>query len=348
MRKSVIKNSRGEAVRLFGREEKMANHLQRMVNSFGYEVQITTLTEICKLISEQKFFELAPADYVPVIVGQGAWSSNIVTYRSFDVADSFESGLINVGGESSRLASADAGVDSLTQRVFNWAKEITWAIPELEEASRSGNWDLVAAKEESRKKNWDLGVQHTAFLGLNGQNGSTGAAYGLLNQPSVNVNSTTITQPISAMSTAQLKAFTAALIEQYRANCNRTAWPTHFLIPESDYNGLASQASPDFPIKSTLELLEEAFKLITRKPEFKILPCAYADAAYHLDVPSIVGKQVYALYNYDEKSIKMQCPVPYTNTLANSLNNFQFQNAAYGQITGVLAVRPLEALYFQY
>src|SRR6185437_11294622 len=295
-------------------------------NSLGYEIDITTLTTIMSRITEQKFFEIAPADYLPLRVGEGAWSSNLVTYRSFQMGGAFEEGIVNTGSNNSRLAVADAGVDSLSIEVFNWGKEISWNIFDLELAARSGNWDLVAAKEKARKKNSDLGIQKVAFLGTN--SGTNAACLGLLNQPGISNNNTTITKPISSMITAELKAFTAAIVEQYRNNNNRTAWPTHFIIPESDYNGLASQASPDFPINSTLMLLEETFQIITRKKDFKILPLAYGDMKY-----SGFSYQIYVLLNYDEESLRMDIPVDYTNTLANSLDNFMFQNVGYGQFT---------------
>lgn len=349
----LVTNAKGEEIKLTPREKFHANYIQKQLNerhanSLGYEISITTLTQIMKKITEQKFFEAAPADYLPVRVGEGSWSTNLTTYRSFDIADQFETGIINTGGQNSRLASADAGVDSLNIKVYPWAKSIGWSIFDLEYAAKSGNWDIVSAKEKARKKNWDLGVQRVAFLGARGNNGSGGACLGLLNQAGVTVNTTVITKKISSMTTAELKTFTATVIDTYRANCNRTAWPTHFIIPESDYNGLASQASADFPIKSTLQLLEEMFQVITKRKDFKILPLSYADAAYHSDVTSIVGKQVYTLLNYDEESIRMDVPLDYTNTLANSIDNFSFQNVGYGQFTGVLAYRPLEILYFQY
>lgn len=354
----IISDLTGQPIELTPQEQYSADVMQRKFNSaqrkfsnaLGYEVSITTLTTIMKKITEQKFFEIPPADYLPVRVGEGTWSSNLVTYRSFDIADIFETGIVNLGGQNSRLATADTGVDALTIQVLNWAKSIGWSIFDLEEAAKSGNWDIVTAKEKARKRNWDLGVQRVAFLGAEGQNGSGGNCLGLLNQQGITTNTTLITQAISAMSTSQLKTFTAGIVEAYRSNNNRTAFPTHFVIPESDYNGLASQASPDFPIKSTLELLEETFQIICRRKDFKILPLAYADGAYNTQfVPSsspIYGKQVYVLLNYDEESLRMDIPLQYTNTLANSLDNFSFQNVGYGQFTGVLAYRPLEMLYF--
>lgn len=330
-------------------QNQYGNHpMTPMLNSIGYEVAITTLTTITKKISEQKFYEIPFADYFPIRVGEGTWSTNLTTYRSFDVADEFETGIINTGGQNSRLASADAAVDALNIKVYPWGKSIGWSIFDIEFAAKSGNWDLVAAKEKSRKRNWDLGIQRIAFLGARGLNGSAGSCLGLLNQPGVTINNTVITKAISTMTTAELKTFTAAVVEAYRSNSNRTCFPSVFAIPESDYNGLAATVSPDFPIKSILQLLEEMFAVICRNKSFKILPLAYADAAYHGDVASIAGKQIYTLLNYDEESIRMDIPLDYTNTLANSLDNFSFQNAGYGQFTGALAYRPLEMLYFQY
>lgn len=348
LKQPTITNSRGEPIKLTPAEQWHADWMQRQVNdkfgnALGYEVNITTLTTIVKKVTEQKFFEIPPADYLPVKVGEGTWSSQLTTYRSFEMADEFETGLINTGGQNARLATADAGVDALTIQVKNWAKSVGWSIFDLELAAKSGNWDLVAAKEKSRKKNWDLGIQRVAFLGARGLNGTGGAVLGLLNQAGITTNTTVIAKAISSMSTGELKTFCAAVVEAYRSNCARTAWPTHFIIPESDYNGLASQASPDFPIKSTLQLLEEMFQVITRKKDFKILPLAYGDNAY-----SGLGYQIYVLLNYDEESVRMDIPLDYTNTLANSLDNFSFQNAAYGQFTGCLAYRPLEMMYFTY
>lgn len=345
-----IVNSEGvKTVKFNAREKKVQEVCQKMVNALGYEVNITTLTTLMAKITEQKFFEIFPADFMPVRVGEGAWSSNLLTYRSFNMGDQFETGIINTGGQNARLASADAGVDSLTIKVYNWAKAVGWSLFDLELAAKSGNWDLISAKEKSRKKNWDLGIQRVAFLGARGNNGASGNCLGLLNQAGITTNTTIITKAISAMTTTELKTFTALVVEAYRSNAVRTCYPSHFAIPESDYNGLASQASPDFPIKSTLQLLEEMFQVICHNPKFKILSLAYADAAYHSDVAAIAGKQVYVLYNgQDEEALRMDIPVDYTNTLANSIDNFSFQNVGYGQFTGVLAYRPAEMLYFTY
>lgn len=321
---------------------------EKMKNALGYEIQMTSLTTILKKVSQQKFFEISPADYLPVRVGEGAWGTNLTAYRSFSIGDQWETGIVNTGGNNARLASADAAVDSVNIKIFPWAKSVGWSIIDLEMAAKSGSWDLIEAKGKALKKDWDLGIQRLSFLGMRGMNGPTGQAQGLLALPGATVNTSIITAPISAYTPAQLKAFCVAIVESYRANSGRTVFPTHFIMPESDYNGLASQASPDFPIKSTLQLLEEMFKVVCRNAAFKILPLAYADAAYHADVSAIAGKQVYMLLNYDEESLQQNIPVDFTPTAANTIDGFGFQYVAYGQATGVLLLRPLELIYYVY
>lgn len=335
-----VYNSEGKLITLAeGREKRIANSLQRYCNDLGYEINITTLTTVLKKITDQSFYEIAFADYVPVVIGEGAWSDFLTTYRQFAIADDFATGVINTADNNARLAQANTGIDAVTNPVINWAKEINWTIPQLEQASRSGNWDLITGLEESRKTNWDLGLQKIAFLGLAG----TSNILGLLNQTGVTNDTLTLTSPISNLSTADLKTFCSVILNVYRANNFRTAWPTAFIMPESDYLGLAAPASSDFPIRSTLSLLEETFQVMTKNKSFKILPCAYGDKANNT-----LGVQRYALTNQNEKSIRMNIPVDYTNTLANSMNNFQFANVGYGQFTGVVALKPAELYYLSF
>lgn len=338
-------NKIGEPILLTEREQIIANNLQgefnAKYNALGAEVNITTLTTIMKKVSMQKFFRIPPADYLPVRVGEGAWSSNLLTYRSFNIADDFSTGIVNTGANNTRLAVADAGVDAVPINVYNWAKEIGWTIMDLEQASKAGNWDLVTAKEKARKTNWDLGIQQVAFLGLKGNSN----VLGLLNQSGITTNTTALTVPLKTLTADNLSIFMGNLLDLYRTNCSRSAMPTHFAIPESDYLGLALPSSSTFPVLSKLDLMQNTFRTMTQNKNFQILPCAYGDAAYNA---GFINKQCYALYNYEEESLRMDIPVDYTNSLANSLNNFSFNNVGYGQFTGALAYRPLELYYFQY
>jgi hypothetical protein len=88
--------------------------------------------------------------------------------------------------------------------------------------------------------------------------------------------------------------------------------------------------------------LKQAFSEIGLT-KIAILPLSYAQKA-------ISGLSVdrYVMYNYDSDSLAMNIPVDYTSTLANTINGFQWENAAYGQYTSVKAFRPKEVLYFDF
>lgn len=355
--KQQIFNSKGEPIRLNSQEQARASMLQRQYdteirnslpgaernNALGYEIDITSLTALLKSVTEQKFFTLPFADYVPVVVGEGAWATEITKYRDFSVGDSFDSGILNTGANQSRLAEVDSAVDAVTTPVINWAKQISWSFMDLQIASRSGNWDIVSSKEKSRKRNWDLGIQDIVFWGAP----DLVNVKGLLTLSGVTSNTSLITKYISAMNASEFQAFLAGLLEAYRANSNRTAKPTHFIIPEADYNGLATSVDETYPLKSRLERMQESMALMTQNPNFKILPCAYADQATNAAVAGL-NKNRYTLLNYDEDTIRMDIPVDYTSTLQNTINGFHFQNVGYGQFTGVQAYRAPEVLYFDW
>jgi len=357
MSKFEVRNAKGEVVTLTPQEQRIAGALQRqydshvrytlpgfeMHNALAYEIDITSLTQLIKSVTEQKFHEVNFADYIPVVVGEGAWSSQLVKYRSFDSADDFETGILNTGTNHSKLANVDAAVDAVYTPVINWAKEITYSIMDLKMASLSGNWDLVTSKEKARYRNWSLGLQKIAFWGSD----AVASVKGLLTMSGINSNTALITKKISAMNASEFQGLMAGLLEAYRSNGQRTAMPTHFIIPEDDYNGLASAVDETYPLKNRLERLLEGMRLMTQNPNFKILPCAYAIKAVNAAVTGL-NLNRYVLLNYDDDTIRMDIPVNYTNTMQNTLNGFSFQNVGYGQYTGVTPYRPLEVLYFDW
>ena len=338
--------TQGKGLKVLNSDEfkRLINAQQTHFNALGYEANITTLTTKIAEISDQKFYQIPFADYIPVKAGEGAWSSNLLTYRSYDLADSFSKGIQNVGADNSRLGRADSAVDSVITYVHNWAKETGWSIMDLEMASKSGNWDLITSKEESRKKNWDLGLQAVSFIGLNGDANFPG----LLTQSGITTNTTTLTNSITSLAAtpATLSSTIAQFLIDYRANSGHSAMPNRFVIPESDYLGLATASSPSFPLKTILEYMLETFVTMTANEDFKILPSVYGDAGP--TGRASTTNQIYALYNSDERSIRMNVPVPYTVTLPNSLNNFNFSCVGYGTFSGVVALRPLEMLYYSF
>jgi len=315
--------------------------------TLGYQIAIDTLTFIKKQITEQKFYEVAPADYIPISVGDGAFSQNILTNLTVSTARDFESGIIQQGSGNDRLESADSAIASKTVAVLNWAKAVGYSVFEIEQALQSNNWDIIESKHRSRKKNWDLGIQKMAFLGvLSDQTNFPG----LLSQSGSNVNSdlTTITASISSMTPTQFANFVSLVVASYQSNCAYTAMPTHFIIPQNDWLGLATPVSPTYPFNSKLEYLKKAFAEIV-PGGIKILPSIYSMPTYNSSVVNAgTGLNRYCMYRYDPETLRMDIPVDYTVTQPNTLNNFQFQDAGYGQATGVGVYRGLEVLYFDF
>ena len=308
-------------------------------SGLGYQIAIDTLTYIKKQITEQKFYQIAPADYVPISVGDGAFSQNILTNLTINTSGDFESGIINQGSANDRLEVADTGVSSLTMVVKNWAKAVGYSVFEIEQALQANNWDIIESKHRARKQNWDLGIQKIAFLGsVNDSN-----VLGLLTQTGVNSDVGTLTKQISSLSATEFANFVAAVLGAYQSNCNYTAFPTHFVIPQDDYLGLASPVSSTYPVVSKMTYLKDAFDKIV-PGGIKIMASAYGIGS--AAVGSSIGFHRYAMYRYDPESIRMDIPVDFTATQPNTVNNFQFQDAAYGQFTGVGVYRALELLYF--
>jgi len=306
-------------------------------NSLGYQQLITTLTAVGRKVSVQKFYEIPFADYVPVVLGNGAYQRQIINWRTYLKGEGFNTGVISNASNNSRLAHVDAAYDQIPQVIYSWAKGLSYSIMELEEAMRANTlFSLIEARETARRKEWDLGIQQIAFLGYEDSKG-------LLNQSDATVNTSVIDKSLSSMSAAEFNAFAGKVYEAYRSNCSRSAKPSHFVIPEKDWNGLINFPDAAFPLKTKLELLEVAFKTVSQNSNFKILPCAYGDAESFDKV-----HDRYALFNYDETSLKMDLPIDYTMTQAGTVNGFTWENVAFGQFTGVVAQRPKELLYFQY
>ena len=59
-----------------------------------------------------------------------------------------------------------------------------------------------------------------------------------------------------------------------------------------------------------------------------------------------INKNLYLLYRHDPESVRMDIPVWPITTQPGTNNNFQFEDVAYGQLTGVGYYRPLEAVLF--
>lgn len=319
-------------------EHAVARLSKEIKNSTGFQIDINTLTGIKARITEQKFYEVSPSEFMPVEVGQNPWAIESLTYRSFSTSDNFEKGVIETGSNDGRLQRADTQIDAIITPRRAWATTTNYNIPELMQAQVSGNWSLVEAKETARFKSWQLGIQKVAFLGL----GTGSLIKGLLNQTGVTINTTVITKKISAMTTTEFNTFLSTVLATAFANANSTVLPTHFAIPMSDYLGLGVAADEAFPLKSKLDRMLEVFRSYV--PNFQIKGLAYADEANN-------GLSVsrYVMYRGDDaSSLTMEIPVDYTTTIYDTINGFNYESVGYGQFSGVQTYRPAEMIYFDF
>lgn len=307
------------------------------VNSTGFKYVISTLSYIRSKIIEQKFFEVDIADYVPVDVGEAAFSDEIVQNTEFYTGGSFFEGDVDQGG--SRISQVDASMVANKMPVRNWRKKVNWTLFEIQQAAVASRWDPVEAKMRSLKKNWDLGIQELAFLGRPGDTTMTG----LLNNAVVTINTTRIKKAISSMTAAEFSTFIGGLLGDYYTNSNSTVLPDTFVMPTADYLGLGVPVSSTYPNISMLEYFGNMLKRMTANENFKILPVAYATTA---NSRGDFTKDRYVLYRRDPETLSLSIPVDYTMAEPRTVDSMDWLQLAYGQYSGVLVNRPREVLYY--
>lgn len=311
-----------------------------VVSGLGYQYLIDTLSQIRTETVEQKFYKIAPADFFPVDVGYGAWGDEIIQNLTFQTGGGFFDGDIDTQSDTGRMAQVDAGLAPIRMPIVTWAKQVVWTIADIAKAAAASNWDLVAAKMESLKTNWDLGIQEVAFLG----HPSNALITGLLNDAEVNINTTLITTPISAMTETQFSVLVAGILAAYFTNSNDTEdKPDTFVIPANDYLGLTAPTSTTFMNISKIEYLNNSFQKATDNPNFRIKGLAYAQD--NRNTARGINKNRYTLYKSDPKTMKMTIPVDFTMLESATANNFNWTQPAHGQYSGLLINRKREVLY---
>ena len=308
------------------------------IDAAGYDYALTTLTQIKADVIKQKFYTVNPSDFMPVVVGEGAWMEELVYNNVYKNADDFESGIINTARPFAKKPNVDIEIIAKPIPIVSWAKGLNYSIVEVNKAAK-GNVDLVTSVEEARKESWDLGIQRIAFLGSKTKSNIKGLYTG----ESVNIDTTFLGANVSGLDAANFQAFVAGILKLYFANSDSTQLPTRFVMPSNDYLGMAAASSATFPVIDKLTYLENAFKRICG-PDFKIGFTAYGDKAQMNTAGSNYDR--YILYRDDPKALELNIPVAYTTTSFGTANGFDFENVAMGQFSGVYFKRPLEALYF--
>ena len=313
--------------------------------AMAYQYATDRLTYIRARYVEQTFYEVPPADFMDVLVGEGAWSAQIVTQLSFKASGSFKQGKAGTATGNAKIPVADALIAPQYTKIMNWNVATEYTLIDVNQALFTGTWDPIEAKQKARKKDYDLGIQEIAFIG----DTSDEADYpGLLTIPTVTTNVSRISQAISSFSTTQFQTFVANVIGDFLATCAYTTFPNKFVIPTDDWAGLGVPVSPTFPNITMLDYLQKAFDAICTKG-LKMVPCAYGIPANNLNAINVgTGKHCYVLYHEDIDTLFMELPVPYTVTQVGTYNNYQFQDVAYCQYSGVTVLKPLEMLYYQF
>lgn len=316
----------------------------------GYQVPIDTLTQIAREVTTQIFYgsEIKVTDFVPVVIGQGAFSQSLLTFKTGSSGNQFKQNIFR-SGQNSSMTQANTQIQAATLEILNFAQGQTYSLFEMKQAAMYGNFDVIAAKEEARKTVYDQGILQTAFVGI-----PEFGQYGLVNQPlgtlddTVAPDTTTIPKPIGTMDADEINTLVGKLIYQYYRNTGYTRKPSKFIIPTSDFFTLQEYINPEFPLADSqrINILLKAFKSQTGNDNFKIIDSIYCQPSQANLIGASLVHDRYILTVDDPKSLKMLLPVPYTVTLANTIDGFEWRNAAYGQFSTVQLLRGKETQYF--
>jgi len=312
------------------------------VNSSGFDYVTRTTSEIRKEVISQKFYTVAPADFMPVDVGEAAWKDEIVQNLTYDIAGDFFGGDVDTMTGNGKISEVGTALSPIRMKTIIWAKAASWNISEVSQAAASSNWDPIEGKMQTLKRNWDLGIQEVAFLGHPVENDVTG----LLNNSEVTINTALITKPLSSMTSTEFTAFLTEAIGAFYTNSDSTAKPNTFIIPTADFLGLASPYSAAYPNISKLEYMQKAFEVATENTNFQIKSLAYCQADNN--VARGINKNRYVFYINEKETLKMTIPVDFNMHEAGTSNNIFWQQPAMGQYSGVLINRPAEVLYLDY
>lgn len=331
-----VEKSREE---LFNADElAIIDHNQTLVNDRGFgDIDITLLTQIEREISRQKFYKIDPEGFVPFDKTQGGWADYMTVLRSYANVDatlgSWERG---VDADNARRAQVGASLDSVSLKIHNLAKMVSYSLFELRSSQETGRWNIVTEKERARKIDYDLAVQKAVLLG-------DAEHKGLLNQTEVVVNTSVLTKKISTMTSAEFRAFLGSIFGEYFKNTGMTVLPDTLAIAPSDFLGLGVAVDEQYPlVQSMLKRMQDIFREVTGNPNAEIKMLAYCEPEFH------EGAYKYVLYRRDFDTIRVYNPFDYTVVSGASVDGMNYQNTAYARLSDVFVNRPAEMLYLSF
>ena len=308
----------------------------------GFDYVTRTTSEIRAEIIEQTFYEVAPADFMPVDVGEAAWKDEIIQNLTYDLAGDFFQGDVDTLTGNGRISEVGTAMAPIRMKTVIWAKAAKWNVSEVSQAAASSNWDPIEGKMSTLKRNWDLGIQEVAFLGHPTETTVTG----LLNNSEVTINTTLITKSLTSMSETEFTTFIGAAIGVYFANTNSTTLPDTFLLPTDDFLGLTVPYSATYPNISKIAYMQDAFEKATANSNFQIKSLAYCQSANN--AIRGIDKERYVFYKNEKKTLKMTIPVDFNMFESRTTNGLFWEQPAMGQYSGVLINKVPEVLYCDY
>ena len=125
-----------------------------MLNDTGLSQVIDTLTYVSGKLVEQKFYEIPFEQYVPTVLGEGAFSDLMLYYTNFADSEGFETGLVSNTGRTASLEAVDTHYESIEAKPIFWAKKTNYTVLEIKQAIKMQNLpSLIEQREKVRQKN---------------------------------------------------------------------------------------------------------------------------------------------------------------------------------------------------
>lgn len=320
---------------LFNEAEQSAiDKAQNLVNESGFaDIDITLLTALETRIAQQKFYTVDVDKFIDIARDTGGYSDAITAFKNLLLDEADDSWEADILGDNARKPQVTVGLEPFTVRIRSLVKMVSYSLLEIRQAQQTGVWNVVLEKERARKRSHDLYLQRVLLKG-------TSRHEGLLNLSGVTTNTTAIAKQMKNMTVSEWQTFLGSIFATFASNTKYTAMPNRFVIPYTDYLGLAKAADETYPLKTKLERLTESFKQMCGA-DAEILPLAYCNAAENDGT-----NNKYVLYRKDFDTLRAYMPISYNVVEGASVDGFNYQNTAYSRVSDVVLVRPKEIMYF--
>lgn len=303
----------------------------------GLEQVITTTTDIIAGTVDTLYYELNGqklSDFCPIEVGKGAYATQLLQYAINYKANAGKQGLINPtanGINKDANSTIQIGTLSFPNNFWRWDYTVTNELVNMGRVNME-TFSIIEEHEKARKKVWDLMLQDAWFVGL-----GDGASHGLLNQPGVTVDTTTMTAKLADMTDDQFTTFLAAIGNAFGRNSSYTVTFNRMLIPTSDFYGLTKPFG-QYGL-NRLQVLEEAMKRVVGG-DFKVVHAKYNENA------NAAGNGArYVFYNAAADNICSYLPVPYTPMPLFPQGSLDLLSQAHGQFITPYVKRTGSMLY---